>query len=77
MESTDTKRTVRTQAELDNALADGSVTVRAYDSVTAWAATVDAGRHVAVHLYSKSVAITGGAVIDMTDVDLAGKAVSS
>ena len=63
----------------------GSATVRASDSVTVYAygssniraydsATVDAGRYVAVHLYSQRVAITGGVVIDMTDIDLADAA---
>ena len=65
--------------------ASGSATVRASDSVTVYAygssniraydsATVDAGRYVAVHLYSQRVAITGGVVIDMTDIDLADAA---
>jgi hypothetical protein len=51
----------------------GSATVRAYDSATVRAygsATVTAGSHVAVHLHNKRVKVTGGVVIDVTDLDL-------
>ena len=43
----------------------GSATVRAYDS-----ATVRASSHVATHLHSQSVTVTGGVVIDVSALDL-------
>jgi hypothetical protein len=47
----------------------GSATVRAYGS-----ATVTASKYVAVHLHSKKVKLTGGVVIDVTDIDLSDRA---
>ena len=50
-----------------------SATVEAYDSATVTAydsATVTAGSHVAVHLHSARVTLTGGVVIDVTALDL-------
>ena len=38
--------------------------MEAYDS-----ATVEAGRYVAVHLYSQRVTLSGGVLIDMTQID--------
>ncbi len=59
----------------------GSATVRAYDSATVEAsgsatvraygsATVRASSHVATHLHSQSVTVTGGVVIDVSALDL-------
>ena len=101
--------TVRTQQELDQALADGaariiissergawirvgdtgSATVEAWDSATVTArgsatvtargsatvtardsATVTASPYVAVHLHSALCAVKGGAIIDVTRLDL-------
>jgi len=50
----------------------GSAHVVAWGSahVEAWeSAHVEAGTHVAVHLHSRRVYLTGGVVIDMTDLD--------
>jgi hypothetical protein len=55
-------RDVRGSASIS---AHGNANVHAYDNVT-----VTAGPHVAVHLHSKTVRVTGGVVIDVTDVDL-------
>ncbi|MFB9620668.1 DUF7666 domain-containing protein [Brooklawnia cerclae] len=60
--------------------ASGSATVRAWDSATVEAsdsatveasgsATVRAGKYVAVHRQSKTATVTGGVVIDTTDLD--------
>jgi hypothetical protein len=45
--------------------ASGSATVRAYDS-----ATVEASKYVAVHLFSGQAAVSGGVLIDLTQIDL-------
>ncbi len=45
--------------------ASGSATVEAYGS-----ATVRAGSHVAVHLHSAQATISGGVIIDITELDL-------
>lgn len=79
-------RTVRTQAELDAALADAGVkTILIGSPRGVWlrlgssgsatvraydSATVRAGSHVAVHLHSARAHISGGVVIDHTAVDL-------
>jgi hypothetical protein len=52
--------------------ASGLATVRAYDSATVTAsglATVRASSHVAVHLHSARVTVSGGVVIDVTSLD--------
>jgi hypothetical protein len=54
--------------------ASGSTTVWAYNSTTVQAsgsATVRASSHVAVHLHSADVSLTGGVLIDHTTLDLA------
>ena len=45
--------------------ASGSATVRAFDS-----ATVEASSHVAVHLHSASVTVSGGIAIDVAALDM-------
>ncbi|WP_244933060.1 DUF7666 domain-containing protein [Micromonospora tulbaghiae] len=62
-----------------------SATVRAYDSATVQAygttgvhahqrSTVTAGSHTAVHLHSGQATVTGGVLIDLTQLDLANPA---
>ena len=53
--------------------ASGSASVIAWDSVSvhAWdSVSVRAGSHVAVHLHSAHATVTGGVVIDLTQIDL-------
>ena len=45
--------------------ASGEATIRAYDSATVWGAS-----HVAVHLHSARVTVSGGVVIDVTALGL-------
>ena len=50
-----------------------SATVRAYGSATVWAhdsATVRASDWAAVHIHSSRATVTGGRIIDITDLDL-------
>jgi len=50
----------------------GSASVSAYDSASVSAydsASVHASKYVAVHLHNKRVTVTGGVLIDVTDVD--------
>ncbi|MEU4590076.1 DUF7666 domain-containing protein [Micromonospora aurantiaca (nom. illeg.)] len=65
--------------------ASGSATVRAYDSATVQAygttsvhahhySTVTAGSHTAVHLHSGQATVTGGVLIDVTQLDLTNPA---
>ena len=52
----------------------GSATVEAFDSATVEAfgsATVRASKYVAVHLHSARVTVSGGVVIDVSNLDLA------
>ncbi|OKI47261.1 DUF7666 domain-containing protein, partial [Micromonospora sp. CB01531] len=58
--------------------ASGSATVRASGTSSVHAhhdATVTAGSHVAVHLHSGQATVTGGVVIDITQLDLSTAAV--
>ena len=78
-----TERVVATQSDLDDALADGSVTrvvidspagvwleVGGSSSVVAWGSSrVDAGAYVAVHLHSTAATVHGGVVIDLSRLD--------
>ena len=53
--------------------ADGNATVRAYGTSGVHAyrsSTVTAGAHVAVHLHSAQATVTGGVLIDVTNLDL-------
>ena len=79
-------RTVTTQAELDQAIADGVEVVYVNSPAGVWlsvtasgssrvvardSSRVEAGRYVAVHLWSQRVTLNAkGAVIDMTTLDL-------
>ena len=65
---------VKTQVELDAALAAGKADIIIDSPRGVWltvsdSATVRAGRYVAVHLHSQSVMLSGGVVIDMTALD--------